>query len=43
MMTRIDQQNDQLTRTQRDTERKIRQLQEALEERKTAFNALAAK
>ena len=42
-MQRIDQQNDQLSRTQRETARKIGQLQEALEERKTAFNALAAK
>ncbi|XP_072029970.1 leucine-rich repeat-containing protein 45-like [Amphiura filiformis] len=43
LLQRIDQQNDQLSRTHRETARKIGQLQEALEERKTAFNALAAK
>ncbi|XP_071797513.1 leucine-rich repeat-containing protein 45-like [Asterias amurensis] len=43
LLHRIDQQNDFHDKTQRDTIHKIYQLQEALAERKSAFNALNAK
>ncbi|XP_038064396.1 leucine-rich repeat-containing protein 45-like [Patiria miniata] len=43
LLHRIDQQNELQSRTHRDTAHKIHQLQEALAERKCAFNALNAK
>ncbi|XP_022091462.1 leucine-rich repeat-containing protein 45-like [Acanthaster planci] len=43
LLHRIDQQNEFQSRTHRDTAYKIHQLQEALAERKSAFNALNAK
>ncbi|PIK41026.1 hypothetical protein BSL78_22130 [Apostichopus japonicus] len=42
LMKRIDQQGDQLGRNEKNFLQKISRLQEALEERKTAFNALSA-
>ncbi|XP_041473146.1 leucine-rich repeat-containing protein 45-like [Lytechinus variegatus] len=43
LLRRIDQQNDQSGRNKRETSKKIRLLEEALAERKSAFNAVAAK
>ncbi|XP_033124583.1 leucine-rich repeat-containing protein 45-like [Anneissia japonica] len=43
LISKIDKQEEQLQKTQRNTGQRIRQLQEALEERKTAFNSLQAK
>lgn len=42
LMRRIDQQGEQLGRNEKNFIHKIARLQEALEERKTAFNALSA-
>ncbi|XP_072167747.1 leucine-rich repeat-containing protein 45-like [Diadema setosum] len=43
LLQKIDQQNDQMGRTKRDSSKKLRMLEEALAERKSAFNAIAAK
>lgn len=43
LLRRIDQQNDHLGKSKRDTSKKIRLLEEALADRKSAFNAVAAK
>nr|XP_054763849.1 leucine-rich repeat-containing protein 45-like [Lytechinus pictus] len=43
LLRRIDQQNDHNGRNKRETSKKIRLLEEALAERKSAFNAVAAK
>ncbi|XP_035694895.1 leucine-rich repeat-containing protein 45-like [Branchiostoma floridae] len=43
LLDRIDQQNENMSKTQRSSAHKIGRLQEALEERKSNFNSLAAK
>ncbi|KAI8501016.1 Leucine-rich repeat-containing protein 45 [Branchiostoma belcheri] len=43
LLDRIDQQNENMSKTQRSSAHKIGRLQEALEERKSSFNSLAAK